>query len=174
MLQELRNNLKERFAETKPVLSEQQTLEFFSLWHISALQIAATIPHLQYRKKLQEALGISNETFKDSIEYLLKVGLIREEGNSLKPGPTKIFIGKDSQALKVHHANWRQRAIGSLDGPYHSDLHFTSVFSLSKKDANLIKERIISEVAEIRQIVKTSPEEELHTFTIDFFRVDKS
>jgi uncharacterized protein (TIGR02147 family) len=164
-------NLKERFNE-KTDLNDTKIMEFFSLWYLNAIQIASTIPRLQSRKALKEALGISEHTLNEGLTFLVSNGLIQEKGNRLIPGQTKIFIGKDSSVLKVHHANWRQRAILSMDRSYTDDLHFTSVFSLSTKDVALIKERLIREIEQIRKIVKPSREEELHTCIVDFFRID--
>ena len=53
------------------------------------------------------------------------------------------------------------------------NLHYTTVVSLSTKDVQRLKERLIREIESLRQIVKDSKEEELHAFTMDFFRVDK-
>ena len=53
------------------------------------------------------------------------------------------------------------------------ELKNPSVVSLSTKDVQRLKERLIREIESLRQIVKDSKEEELHAFTMDFFRVDK-
>lgn len=164
-------NLKARFNEQTEI-DPLTLLEFFSVWHFNAIQIAATIPRLQGRKALRSALGLSESVFEEALDFLLKEGLLKEENMRLVPTKKKVFIGKDSLALKVHHSNWRQRAIVSLDRNYKEDLHFTSVFSLSKKEAAIIKDRLVREIAQIRQLVTPSPEEELHACIIDFFRVD--
>ena len=171
-LRENQMNLKERFSEQTEI--DPLTLhEFFSVWHFNAIQIAATIPRLQSRKTLRQSLGLSHKAFDEALQFLMTNNLLKEENSRLLPTKKKIFIGKDSLALKVHHSNWRQRAILSLDRNYEDDLHFTSVFSLSRKEVALIKDRLVREIEQIRQMVKTSPEEEVHTCLIDFFRVDE-
>ena len=171
-LHERQNNLKQRFrANTE--LGERELLEYFSRWSVNAVHLATTIPRLRSKEKIMQALDLDSATAAEALQFLKGVGLVREERGQLLPGQSRIFIGKDSPILKVHHAGWRGKAVQSLDHGAMHDLHFTSVYSLSEKDAATIRERLIREIETVRGIVKDSPEEILQTFTLDFFRVDR-
>jgi len=165
-------NLKERF-QVRSELSESEVLEFFSRWSIAAVHIASTIPRLKSRAALAEALRIEPALVKDALDFLIGKGLLEEKQGRLEPGPTRLFVGKDSAILKMHHANWRQKAVQSLDRATEDEVHFTAVYSLSAKDAARIRERLIREIEAVRKVIADSPEEELHAFTMDFFRLDR-
>ena len=165
-------NLKQRFRAGHD-LGEKEVLEFFSRWYIAAVHLGATIPGLKTRATLAKALAIDEKLIDEALNFLVAHGLLQEQKGKLEPGPTRIFIGKDSPILKMHHANWRTKAVQSLDDMKSPSVHFTSVYSLSEKDAAQIRERLIREIESVRAIVKGSPEEQLHTFTLDFFRVDR-
>lgn len=164
-------NLKQRFRAGHD-LGEKEVIEFFSRWYIAAVHLGATIPRLKTRRTLALALGVDKELIDEALQFLIMNGLLQEQKGNLEPGPTRIFIGKDSPIMKLHHANWRAKAVQSLDVTKSRDVHFTSVYSLSTKDAAIIRERLIREIEAVRGIVRESPEEELHTLTLDFFRVD--
>ena len=174
-IEELRSrrlNLKERFA-AQTELGEKDAIEFFSRWYIPAVHLGATIPRLKNRERLAQALSLHPDLLREALDFLIAHGLLEERKGELEPGPTKIFIGRDSPIMKMHHANWRTRAIQSLDHADAKDLHFTSVYSLSAKDAKAIRERLVNEIEAVRGIVRPSAEEQLSVFTLDFFRVDK-
>lgn len=166
------SNLKERFQESSELNTADLT-EFFSLWHRNALQIATTIHRLRTPEALRKALGLEEYLVREGLEFLLSKGLLTEKNGVFQPSHTRFFIGKDSPILKMHHANWRTRSIVALDEIKNDNLHYTTVVSLSTKDVQRLKERLIREIESLRQIVKDSKEEELHAFTMDFFRVDR-
>lgn len=170
---ERQTNLKQRFR-VRNELSESELTEFFSRWFISAVHIAATIPRLKTREAIREALGLDASLVKEALEFLVGKGLIEEKDGLLRPGSTRIFVGKDSPILKMHHANWRQKAVQALDrAAVDENVHFTAVYSLSAADAARIRERLIREIEAVRKVIAPSPEEELHAFTVDFFRLDR-
>lgn len=171
-LRDQQNNLKLRFKEKAP-LTESDLTELFSLWYRNAIQICLTIPHLRSVSSIQKALGLEENLVRETLLFLQSKGLVEEKSGHYFPTESRIFIGKDSAVLKVHHSNWRNRAIFSLDQPLKEDLHYTSLFTLSKKEAAIIRESMIHEIEKIRNIVKASPEEEIHACLIDYFRVDK-
>ena len=172
VLRDRQTNLKQRF-KVQNELSASEVLEYFSRWALSATHIATTIPRMKKRENLKKYLGIDEVLLKETLDFLIAKGLVVEADGKLEPGQTKIFAGKDSGILKMHHANWRQKAVQFLDHERPEDVHFTAVYSLSTEDAARIRERLIREIEAVRKIVGPSAEEELHAFTLDFFRIDR-
>ena len=165
-------NLKQRLA-AQTELSDKDATEFFSRWYIPAVHLGATIPRLKNRDRLAQALSLHPDLLREALDFLVAHGLLEERKGMLEPGPTKIFISRDSPIMKMHHANWRTRAIESLDRSNATDLHFTSVYSLSAKDAKAIRDRLVNEIEAVRGIVRPSTEEQLSVFALDFFRIDR-
>ena len=63
------------------------------------------------------------------------------------------------------------QAVRDLQGEGSDGVHFTAVYSLSKKDWHAIRDRILQLIVESRETALKSPEEELIAMTLDAFRV---
>ena len=59
----------------------------------------------------------------------------------------------------------------SLEQQNDSDLHYSSVVSISHDDVLKIKADLIKQIENTKAVVKASPEEELCCFALDFFKV---
>ncbi len=70
-----------------------------------------------------------------------------------------------------HHTNWRLRAISSLSKGVPDDLHYSSVITISKKDALRIREELIDKIKDLKTVIKDSVEEKLYSLNLDFFEV---
>ena len=72
---------------------------------------------------------------------------------------------------QVNHSNWRQRAILDLQKADETGVHYTSVFAVSRADAERMKELIAATTMRQRKMIPASPEEDLYCFLTDFFRI---
>jgi uncharacterized protein (TIGR02147 family) len=161
--------LKNRLQYKKTLtLVDQAT--YYSSWHYTAVHFALTIPHLQTRDAISKYLGLAPAVVGEALEFLVSSGLAREEKGTFKTGTTSIHLGNDSPMLSKHHANWKIKALRSLDLPASEDFHYTSVVTFSKKDLLKIKSLLVSAIEQIRPIVRESPEEELYCYSMDLFR----
>lgn len=68
-----------------------------------------------------------------------------------------------------HHSNWRLRAINSLENTNTEELNLTAPMSISKKDFQIIREKIVKLIQESVEVAKASKAEDLAALTIDFF-----
>jgi hypothetical protein len=74
--------------------------------------------------------------------------------------------------ISRHHSNWRMRAIEALDRNLASDIHLSTLLSISKQDVVKIKEQVLKSINQTRGLARESvPEEELYCFAVDFFKV---
>jgi len=62
----------------------------------------------------------------------------------------------------------------SLDRLDKKDLHYSSVITASKADADQIKEIMVRAIESVRAVVKNSPDEEGYCYSLDFFGFRKS
>lgn len=169
-LQRQRLNLRQRFqAENK--LSESDQSIYYSSWIYGAIRVLLTIPEFQTPEKIAAKLKITLNQTKEVLNFLCLRNLAKLEEGKYITTETTMYLGDDSIMLKKHHTNWRMRAIHSLDYIRPDDLHYSSVISLSHADAVEIKKIIVGFLEEVRAVIKKSPEEELFSFDIDFFRL---
>lgn len=148
---------------------------YYSSWQFSAVHIALTIPALRTSKALSRAFRLPLKRIAEVLEFLQRVGLAKKVGDHFEPGSSSIRIGNKAHQILAHHANWRHKAIESLERESILDLHYSGVFSLSREDVLRLKDRMLEFIDETVKTVRASPEEVLYSFCLDFFdlkRVD--
>jgi uncharacterized protein (TIGR02147 family) len=163
-----RKKLTERLGK-KNELSMEDHARYYSSWHFAAIHIALTIPELQNAKALADHFRLPIKKVNSALEFLSSVGLAKKNGENYRTGTNEIRIGADSPNITKHHTNFRQYAIDALDREGPDDLHYSAVVSLSKKDAEKIKDRILENLRNEISFIKNSKEEDLYIYNIDFF-----
>lgn len=164
--------LKDRL-DVKKSLSEKDQVLFYSSWHYQAIHIMLTVSRFQTREAMSKHIGLSVKTVSEALDFLISIGLAVQEKGRYRSGTSRIHLGNDSPMISKHHINWRMKAIQSLDRENsQEDLHYSSVVSVSEEDALKIKSLIVKYIEALKGVVKESqPEEGVHCFSIDFFRL---
>jgi uncharacterized protein (TIGR02147 family) len=168
-----RLNLTKRLGAIHTLSTEIQAV-YYSSWVYAAIHMAVTIPKLQSPMTISKFLNLPLKKVFEVLTYLADHGLIERSGESFLPGKKQIRLGNQSQNIIKHHTHWRHQAIESLDREQISDLHYSGVVTLSEKDMIRLKERILDFINECVTEIRTSKEEELCVFNIDFFSLRKS
>jgi uncharacterized protein (TIGR02147 family) len=162
----LRNRIQAK-AEISPL----DQAKFYSHWYFAAIHVLLSIPALHTKSALVEHLNLPLERITEALEFLQTCGLVVSEGSRYQIGPRHMHLSKDSPNVIKHHANWRMRAIQSLDQTHSGDLHYSVVVSLSREDVIKIKSRLLQVIDEHLELVAPSKEEVAYAYTIDFFEV---
>jgi uncharacterized protein (TIGR02147 family) len=168
---EKRFNLKERLGVQESISSEHKA-QFYSSWIYVAVHIALTIDTLKTKAALANYFGLSQTRCSEILEYMKEMSLVENYGEHYSVTAKRIHLGNDSPMLLKHHINWRLQAIQSIEKlNAQTDLHYSSVVSLSTSDVQKIKSILIKTIDDTKKIIHASEEEELHSFCLDFFRV---
>jgi hypothetical protein len=131
--------------------------------------MALSVPKFQTKESLSKRLGMTLEQLNETLDFLLKTGLIRQEGDRFLPETMFLHLGNKSPLILRHHTNWRLRALQSLDKERGTDIHYSSVLSLSESDALKLRAMMADFIQEVLERVKPSPEENIFSFCLDFF-----
>jgi uncharacterized protein (TIGR02147 family) len=173
-LLERRQNIKRRLQIKQSVSAEAQN-RYYSSWHYIAIHMSLTIKRYQTPKAISDYLKIDLHKVDSVLEFLLENGLASLENGLYKVGPTQIHLGKESSNIYKHHTNWRMRATHALDNISRDDnLHYSVVYTLSKRDALILKERLVEVIKQNIETIVPSPEEATFCNTIDFFELGDS
>ena len=160
-----------RRVKSEAKLNEEHRAIFYSDWAYSSVRQSVAIPGNRDINSISEYLGISRKKIQFALDFLLKTGLCKIEKGELKVGPASTHLESTSPWVRTHHSNWRQRAIQSLDSSQIENLHYTSPLTISKKDSELVREKIIQFIEQTNSIVDPSLSEELFCLNIDWFLV---
>lgn len=169
-LQVKARELKNRVPQNKE-LSEEAKAILYSNWYYLAFWSLTAIPGFDNLETIASYLKISRLKAGQALEFLIKHGLIKIHKGKIEIGPTLIHLESSSPNISRHHQNWRTRAFLKYDNFSKQDLSYTAPITLSKKDVEVVREKILKFISETLAIVKDSPSEELCCLCVDWFQV---
>jgi uncharacterized protein (TIGR02147 family) len=173
-LREKKLNFSERFKKMENALETMETnvlVEYCSSWYWVAVHVLLTIPGYQSPEKIASHLGMSEGFVKKCLERLVEMNIIAKTEDGWQPLKENLHIPKESPLLISYHTTWRQQALRRIQNYEKDDVHYTAVHSLSVKDYEKLRNKIIDLIDESRHIVVPSKEEMLVCFLCDFFPV---
>jgi uncharacterized protein (TIGR02147 family) len=165
-------NIKSHVGEARTLTDFEQSV-YYSSWHYLAVHMLITLDGFSEKKVIAEAIGASEETVSKILLFLLQTGIITEKNRSLKAGVTQIHLNRESPLIRQHHTNLRIAAIQTLHNDSATDVHYSTLSTLSRNDCEKIRVLIMATIQSYTSIVKPSKEEELYGFNIDFYNLIK-
>jgi len=169
---ENRKQIKER-VRGKSDLSEAEQMTYYSSWHFTAVHMCLMIAELRTKSAMSAFLGISMDAIGRVLDFFLSSGLAKQAGDQFMVGPARIHLPADSPLVSKHHANWRMRAIESLDRQRSGDLHYSLVMSLSETAAETIRALLLSTIQNAEPILKEAADETVYVMNMDLFSLRK-
>lgn len=163
-------SLKERVG-IKESLSREDQMTYYSSWIYAAIHVMTSIPKLQTREAIARLLRIPAARVNQSIDFLLRAGLIEDRNGRLHMSARQIHLEKESPLISKHHANWRMQAIRSLEAEAPNDVHYSSVFTLTRDAAERVRAILTQAISDSVAVIKDAKEERACAMTIDFFEV---
>lgn len=161
-------------VEHEKSLTEVERSIFYSSWMYSAIRLYASVgDEGKTADEIAERFGRPRPKVMELLDFLFSAGLVVKEGDRYKIGPLRTFLEQNSPHALRHHANWRNRALQKADQISDKELMFTFPISLSHQDFAQIRERILSLLKEVSEIVRDSPAEEVGCLNVDLFWVDR-
>lgn len=162
--------LKNRLEVKKTLTIEDQAI-YYSHWYYAAVHMILTLPEFQTKAAISRYLGLSVAKVGSVLEFLVSVGLARQEGERYEVGSRRMHLAHDSPMISKHHANWRMIAIRSLDNETSEDLHYSSVVTLSNEDVLKLKSILVKTIEQSKSLIRDSHEESIHCLSFDFFKL---
>jgi uncharacterized protein (TIGR02147 family) len=165
-----RSVLKNRLTYQKTVSMEHQ-MTYFSAWYYSAVHLLLSFKGGQTRESIARELGLTPKKVSEILSFMLEAGLAAQKHGRYETGKVSIHLPNDSPMISKHHVNWKMQAIASLEREGPEELHYSSAVSIAKKDVPRIRAALVAAIESVRGIVQDSPEEEIHCYSLDFFKV---
>lgn len=167
-----RFQLQNRFSDKKTLTPENQAI-YYSHWAYCAVHMAILNPTMRTPGTIAKYFDLGVPKVIEILDFLTSVGLAKVEGGEMLPGDVRIHLGHDSPMISKHHTNWRMRAITSLERATPQELHYSGVISVSHKDLPKIRESLVRALEQVRAIVKTSEDDTVYCYAVDFFGLGK-
>ncbi len=167
-----RQLIKERIHAQSGLSTEAQ-MRYYSAWYYAAVHILISVPEFQVPDKIATALQLPLPLVNSTLDFLLQHGLAAMEKGRYRIGNARIHLPSDSPMISKHHANWRMKAVQSMEQLDSQNLHYSLVVSLSESDRETIRNMILKLIESTEPVLKASPEEIVCFMGLDFFRVSR-
>lgn len=169
-LKKSQEDLSKRFKQDSLEPGERE-LTYYSAWYYSAIHVLTSIPQFQQAEKIADRLALPLVRVNRILRTLERDKLVRRDGAFWHLGVGDLHVPQKSLLSAIHHSNWRARAVQDAQDPDSRGIHYTAVSSLSHDDFENLKALLLAFIEQTRQVVASSPEQELMTFTCDLFNV---
>lgn len=169
-VREKRQEVRERI-QVQATLSHEGQMTYYSAWYYAAIHVMLSIPEFGDKEKIAHYLRLPLARVTEVLEFLAANGLATSDGARFRIGSARIHLGRESPMLAKHHVNWRTRVLQSIDQAKPEDLHYSSVLTLSAKDAPRIRSILLQALETCEPVVTASPEEGVYCMAVDFFGV---
>lgn len=172
-IQVRRQEIRERI-NVKADLSGADELTYYSSWHYTGVHMCLMIPSLRSPASMSQYLGLPLQQIVKILEFFVKNGLAEQQGSSFVTGATRMHLPATSPLVAKHHTNWRIQAIQSLDRDDKTDLHYSSVMSISRGAAENIKKILLDSIEAIEPTIRQARDESVHALTMDLFELGRN
>ncbi|OQW50843.1 MAG: hypothetical protein A4S09_10980 [Proteobacteria bacterium SG_bin7] len=144
---------------------------YYSSWIWAALHFLVTIPKYQTAKAMAERLNLPLATVSEHLIKLKELGIIHEENGQWKTSHLEIHLPKNSYMISMHHSHWRHKAILDSQNSSSDGLHYSALYTLSKKDYEVLRNQFLKQIDDFAKVVRKSSEEEIVVFATDLFKL---
>lgn len=162
-------NLKNRLTDNETI-SEESRARFYSNWYYAAFSLLVLTPGEHSAESISEYFNLPLSLTREVLYFLVDNNLIIEKNNLYFSGPQHTHLTKGSPYINNHHRNWRQKALEKMQTTSDEELHFTFPMSLSKKDAELVFNKILKLIDDVNKVAVDTSDEELFCLNMDWFR----
>ena len=153
--------------------SNKNKIHYYSSYLFSATHILASIEEYQTLAKIAARLRVDERTAKHFLDQLVEMGFVKKQGDRYLHAGGNLHISSDSPLNIVNHVNYRTKVVSKLTTiGVGEDVHYSSSFSISKKDWSKLRSQIMKFIEEHRATVHTSGSEEAYCMALDLFRLD--
>ncbi len=163
-------NLKNRIdkGDELPVQMQQK---YYSSWFFSAIHMILALPDQASVKQISARLNLPEPLVVEIIDFLLQSGMVSQSRGKYMHANDRTYLSRASDFIQQNHMNWRTQALQSVEKNLSTDLHYSNVMAISKKDYENIKEILIQAIVNSRKLIGDSKEEDVFAMTIDCFKV---
>lgn len=160
-------NLSVRF-EAAPMDEPLLAKEYYLNWEVAAVHLLVGTDRQITAAEMASRLGVLVPIVDGALERLTQMGLLSRGGDLWVLTTRNLHAPRGSVGDVLHQTNWRLQSIQRLPRVTPGNLHYTALHTLSKKDVDVFRKKLLQFIESARALVAPSLPEELVCFTCDF------
>jgi len=155
-------------VKTDSKMSEQDHARYYSTWLFSALHAACMIRNFS-SLELARIFKIPSARITEILNALQSMGLVIKLGEHWQATSKSIHLSSESPMANIAHANLRNRSIQVLQEGTSDGLHYSAIHCLSKKDVEIVRQKLKNAILSCRNVIEPSPPETLSVLCLDWY-----
>ncbi|NQZ01822.1 MAG: TIGR02147 family protein [Bdellovibrionales bacterium] len=160
--------VKSRVKKDRELNAEEKSV-YYSSWIYTGVRNLSAIDSFKDTKTIAEHLTLPFETVNEVLSYLLKIGMVEQDEQGLKAGPTYTHIDQESPHVNKHRQNWRLRGFQKMEQKRPDNLFYSSPMSLSEKDSERVRLMLLDMISKSVEIMRPSESQVGRCLNIDWF-----
>ena len=150
-------------------LTDEEKATLYSHWLYLATWLLTSLKKGKTLEQIAEWFNIPKERVESIIKFLVDAQLCQYSNGHFVIGHQSVHIERGSPHLYKHHSNWRLKAIEAADQISSDELMYTAPISISKKDFDTVREKLLQIIKEVTEVALKSEAENIACFNLDFF-----
>jgi hypothetical protein len=146
--------------------------QYYSSWIFPAIHIGTSVPALQSVSALASHFAIPAESVSDVLNFLVSQNLVIQKDQKFQynVNHSGLHLSDKSYLSRMNHNNLRHLML-SKPWTQAREVHYSSIFAVSKKDIPAIRDHLVAFIQEHRTMIGNSGSEEPMMFICDFMSV---
>jgi uncharacterized protein (TIGR02147 family) len=159
-------------VKSKEVLSSHEFLgRYFGSWMPSTIHMATSSKHYQTAEAIAARFNIEASYVEETLQFLLQANLVVKEGKTYRYSTESIYLPRKSALNEAHQSGRRVQVLKSIAKANPEDIHFSSIFTLDKKDLETVKKIFTEAIEKSHTKIQASGSEEVYSICLDIFSV---
>lgn len=150
-------------------LTDEQTAIYYSSWVYTGIRNLVATGDYKDAAQIAQRLHLPVSTVMRTLHFLLEHSLIIQKDGKLVAGPTYTHVDAESPFVNKHRQNWRYRGFTMMEQKNENDVFYSCPMSISAKDAEQIRKKILGYIQEVLEVMRPSPSEKVYCLNIDWF-----
>lgn len=142
---------------------------YYSNWSTSAIHALTASPCYQTIEEISKRLSLAPTEVENILRWLVENSFVKRSGQNYIHSGQSIHLPTESVHNQLNHLNWRLRGIQSSSKT--ENVHYSSAFTISKKDWDRLRSDLISFIENQRTKIQSSGSEEGYSFCCDLFQI---
>lgn len=153
--------------EEKFNLKDELKAEYFSNRNFGQIHLLTSIESYQTVEAISSKINLGKKSVIEILNKLVVLDLVKKSGTKFSYKSGNIHVPDHSPFNVINQLNWRIHAVQSISKT--SGIHYTSTFTISKKDFNKLKSELLTFIEKQRVHIGKSGTEEIYCFNCDLF-----
>jgi hypothetical protein len=163
--------LSSQLKEATESLDNSIAFEYYSSWIYSAVNILLMVSEYQSFSKLKSRLKVNDDELMSVLSKLVEWGFVKKNKSGIESLEKNLHLDRMHPVSSIDHINWRIKAIEDIQKKKETSIHYSAIFSMSKKDFEELKKIITKDIKKHRDLIIPSKSEEVFVCNMDLFEL---